>query len=94
MYRRSSSIDVGKEAVVTVQAAIESSLGRTDPEVARLVEEEVRRQSETICLIPSENYVSRAWPSKPPRRVRPRGRAAASRITDINRHGEKVSRFR
>src|SRR5207244_3504724 len=35
-------------------------LVETDPEVAQLVEDEVRRQAETISLIPSENYVSRA----------------------------------
>jgi len=31
-----------------------------DPEVARLVELEFERQSHTLCLIPSENHVSRA----------------------------------
>jgi glycine hydroxymethyltransferase len=46
--------------VVSVQAAVEAGLWQADPEVARLVEEEIRRQSESICLIPSENYVSRA----------------------------------
>jgi glycine hydroxymethyltransferase len=45
---------------MSVRAELEPALERTDPEVARLVEAEMRRQSETICLIPSENYVSRA----------------------------------
>ena len=36
------------------------SLEATDPAVAELIEAEIARQSETICLIPSENYVSRA----------------------------------
>ena len=31
-----------------------------DPAVAELIEAEIARESETICLIPSENYVSRA----------------------------------
>ena len=35
-------------------------LAEADPEVATLVAEEIERQSSTICLIPSENYVSRA----------------------------------
>jgi glycine hydroxymethyltransferase len=35
-------------------------LTRSDPEVARLVELEFERQSQTLCLIPSENHVSRA----------------------------------
>jgi glycine hydroxymethyltransferase len=38
----------------------EPELAEADPEVATLVAEEVERQSSTICLIPSENYVSRA----------------------------------
>ena len=38
----------------------ESSLHATDPEVAELIKAEVARQSETICLIPSENHVSHA----------------------------------
>ncbi len=37
-----------------------SHLAQTDPEVARLVEDEARRQFEKIRLIPSENYVSTA----------------------------------
>jgi glycine hydroxymethyltransferase len=36
------------------------SLEATDPAVAGLIEAEIARESETICLIPSENYVSRA----------------------------------
>lgn len=36
------------------------SLARTDPEIARLVEDERYRQRRKIRLIPSENYVSRA----------------------------------
>jgi glycine hydroxymethyltransferase len=38
----------------------EPELAEADPEVANLVSAEVERQSSTICLIPSENYVSRA----------------------------------
>ena len=45
---------------MSAQLQAESSLQATDPEVAGLIEAEVARQSETICLIPSENYVSRA----------------------------------
>src|SRR2546429_255895 len=37
-----------------------TDLAETDPEVAGLVAQEIERQSSTICLIPSENYVSRA----------------------------------
>jgi len=36
------------------------SLAQTDPEIARLVEDERDRQRRKIRLIPSENYVSRA----------------------------------
>ena len=43
-----------------VQLLAEPSLDAIDPTVAGLIEAEIRRQSETICLIPSENYVSRA----------------------------------
>ena len=39
---------------------IEPSLIHGDPEVSRLIADEIKRQSSTICLIPSENYVSRA----------------------------------
>jgi glycine hydroxymethyltransferase len=38
----------------------EPELAEADPEVATLVAEEIERQSSTICLIPSENYVSHA----------------------------------
>src|ERR671931_2274135 len=37
-----------------------SALAATDPEIAALVQQEERRQAETVKLIPSENYVSRA----------------------------------
>ena len=42
------------------QLLTEPSLEAVDPAVAELIEGEIVRQSETICLIPSENYVSRA----------------------------------
>jgi glycine hydroxymethyltransferase len=38
----------------------EAELAEADPEVAGLVDDEVERQGSTICLIPSENYVSSA----------------------------------
>lgn len=38
----------------------EPSLDRVDPEIARLIHEEERREASTIRLIPSENYASRA----------------------------------
>jgi glycine hydroxymethyltransferase len=38
----------------------ETGLLNADPAVARLIDEELARQAGTICLIPSENYVSRA----------------------------------
>jgi glycine hydroxymethyltransferase len=37
-----------------------NALAAADPEIASLVEQEERRQAETIKLIPSENYVSHA----------------------------------
>ena len=43
-----------------VQAMVELAVNRTDSEVAGLLDAEFERQSRTICLIPSENYVSRA----------------------------------
>jgi glycine hydroxymethyltransferase len=43
-------------ALTSAQSALED----TDAEVATLVEAETRRQHETLCLIPSENHVSRA----------------------------------
>src|SRR5204863_1813738 len=45
---------------MSVQLLEELSLQATDPAVAELIADELRRQSSTICLIPSENYVSRA----------------------------------
>ncbi len=39
---------------------MEPSLDAADPEIARLIHEEERRQARTIRLIPSENYASRA----------------------------------
>jgi glycine hydroxymethyltransferase len=45
---------------MSVLAPTELSLDSTDPKVARLIEQEFERQSETISLIPSENYASRA----------------------------------
>jgi glycine hydroxymethyltransferase len=38
----------------------ELTLAQADPEIAGLIEEEERYQAETVRLIPSENYVSRA----------------------------------
>ena len=37
-----------------------SEIQRTDPEISELLFREARRQSETFCLIPSENHVSAA----------------------------------
>jgi glycine hydroxymethyltransferase len=48
------------EVPVSAQILTESALRHTDPEVALLLDAEFERQSQTICLIPSENYVSRA----------------------------------
>jgi glycine hydroxymethyltransferase len=45
---------------MSVTIRTEPELAEADPEVATLVADEVERQSSTICLIPSENYVSRA----------------------------------
>ena len=45
---------------MSAQLLASPSLEVTDPDVAELIEAEIARQSETICLIPSENYVSRA----------------------------------
>jgi glycine hydroxymethyltransferase len=45
---------------MSAQLVAEPSLHATDPAVAELIAEEMARQAETICLIPSENYVSRA----------------------------------
>jgi glycine hydroxymethyltransferase len=45
---------------MSAQLLAKPSLPAADPAVAELIEAEIARQSETICLIPSENYVSRA----------------------------------
>jgi glycine hydroxymethyltransferase len=45
---------------MSVESLAEPPLKATDPAVAELIHGEIARQSETICLIPSENYVSRA----------------------------------
>src|SRR5438477_872519 len=45
---------------MSAQILTELALRHADPAVARLIDEEASRQSGTICLIPSENYVSRA----------------------------------
>ena len=45
---------------MSAQVLAEPWLERTDPVIAELIEAEIARQSETICLIPSENYESRS----------------------------------
>ena len=45
---------------MTTEAIALAKLSSVDPEIARLVEDEARRQAEKIRLIPSENYVSQA----------------------------------
>ena len=45
---------------MSVLVRAEAELVEADPEVAGLIADEIERQSSTICLIPSENYVSRA----------------------------------
>jgi glycine hydroxymethyltransferase len=45
---------------MSVLIRTDPDLAESDPQVASLVTEEIERQSSTICLIPSENYVSRA----------------------------------
>ncbi len=45
---------------MSAQKNLDQTLEQADPEVARLVKLELERQSQTICLIPSENHVSRA----------------------------------
>src|SRR5437016_6688438 len=49
-----------RSSFVATELSTGTSLQATDPEIARLVEEEERRQRETIRLIPSENYASKA----------------------------------
>src|ERR671936_321926 len=46
--------------MASVLTHTEPLLADADPEVASLISDEIERQSSTICLIPSENYVSRA----------------------------------
>jgi glycine hydroxymethyltransferase len=45
---------------MTTEISSASALQRTDPQVARLIDEEARRQRDSIRLIASENYASRA----------------------------------
>lgn len=45
---------------MTMRISTDPSLDVADPELDELIAAEVTRQRETICLIPSENYVSRA----------------------------------
>jgi glycine hydroxymethyltransferase len=45
---------------VSLLTPTEPELAETDPDVAGLIADEIERQSSTICLIPSENYASRA----------------------------------
>jgi glycine hydroxymethyltransferase len=45
---------------VTTTTSSAAALSATDPEIAGLVEAEERRQADTIKLIPSENYASKA----------------------------------
>src|SRR6266508_2320732 len=45
---------------MSARLVADAPLKTTDPSVAELIEAEIARQSETICLIPSENYASRA----------------------------------
>src|ERR687887_2115393 len=45
---------------MSVLTQTDPSLENADPEIAHLISEEIERQASTICLIPSENYVSRA----------------------------------
>jgi glycine hydroxymethyltransferase len=49
-----------EEVLMSVLVRTDPELAEADPEVATLVVDEVERQSSTICLIPSENYVSSA----------------------------------
>ena len=45
---------------MATEVSADTALQRTDPEIAQLVDDEARRQRESIRLIPSENYTSRA----------------------------------
>jgi glycine hydroxymethyltransferase len=45
---------------MSAQKNLDQTLEQVDPAVAGLVKQEFERQSQTICLIPSENHVSRA----------------------------------
>jgi glycine hydroxymethyltransferase len=45
---------------MSAQKALDQTLEQADPAVASLVAQELERQMQTICLIPSENHVSRA----------------------------------
>ena len=45
---------------MSLAVQVDRSLEESDREVADLVQREIRRQSETLCLIASENHVSRA----------------------------------
>ena len=45
---------------MSARETLNQTLEQADPAVARLVAQEFERQSQTICLIPSENHVSRA----------------------------------
>jgi glycine hydroxymethyltransferase len=45
---------------MSAQKNLNQTLEQVDPAVAGLIEQELERQSQTICLIPSENHVSRA----------------------------------
>jgi glycine hydroxymethyltransferase len=51
---------VDPQSTAEAIAGLDPPLAQTDPQLAELVEDEARRQSEKIRLIPSENYVSRA----------------------------------
>src|SRR5918912_1848394 len=45
---------------MTTEISSATALQRTDPEIARLIDDEASRQRDSIRLIPSENYASRA----------------------------------
>ena len=50
----------GTIVAVATELSAGTSLHATDPEIARLIDDEERRQRDAIRLIPSENYASRA----------------------------------